>query len=270
MAGQREWDQFIPQRKAEFQQFAMAFASAVGSSPWTYGISQSDADTIQRAVDEFNEAFALASSPLTRTPGNVSVKDTKRNQLESLIRMYAAQFRANMGISNASLIEVGVRRRPTKLQRRHCPASSPALVLVARTPGADTLRYFDSLTPNTKAKPYGADRLELFCAYVERGCDVLPTVHDAQYIGSYRKNPIVVHHGFRLHTCEPVYWARWAGHNCDVGNFSLPCSMPIAAKMKESKQTDKAKQAGDAAAQEHASEHDKSNFPDEETPGLAA
>ena len=182
MPSNREWDQFIPQREGEFQQFVVAFASGVGSSPWTFGVSPGDAATIQSAVDRFNEAFANATSPLTRTSGSVNAKDTARNALESVIRMYASQFRANMGISDESLLGIGVQRRPTRLQRRWCPASSPVLVLVGRTPGCDTLRYFDSLTPETKAKPYGADRLELFCAYVERGDETLPTNQEDQYL----------------------------------------------------------------------------------------
>lgn len=37
-----------------------------------------------------------------------------------------------------------------------CPQTCPLLNVIAATPGAQTLRYADSMTPDSPAKPFGA------------------------------------------------------------------------------------------------------------------
>ena len=216
---------FIPTRDQDFKGFAQGFADELSKSPGAYGISQADADTVVRAFDLFAEADARAMNPSTRTKGTVDAKNEARNALRDLIRTFASQFRANMGISTQALIEVGVQRRPQTLGRRKCPQTSPAINLKARTPGHDELTYSDSLTlaSGSGRKPHGAARLELFASYDHDHKGELPPV-DAIYLGSYRKSPIEVPHGAHLKDGEPTYWGRWAGHNDDVGPWSLPAT----------------------------------------------
>lgn len=230
---------FIPDRDAEFAAMATFFASGIASAPSAYGVSAGDSQAISAAVDEFIAALNIARSPLTRTPSSVNDKDTKRNAAKGLIRMYANQFRANMGINDQALIEIGIRRRPTTLQRRRCPQSSPRLGFVATTPGVDVLTFADSLTPHARAKPFGAERLELFVAYLNerpKGSQVPPK--DVRYVGWFRKNPINVPHDAEESAAglRPTYWARWAGHNSgDFGPWSLPCSLAIATEQAAKK-----------------------------------
>ena len=75
---------------------------------------------------------------------------------------------------------------------------------------------------DTRKKPYGAERLELFAAYdhdLKNG--QLPPA-DVTYLGSFRKTPIEIPHSLHKREGEPTYWGRWAGHNDDVGPWSLP------------------------------------------------
>jgi hypothetical protein len=230
---------FIPTQDADFMQFALGFASGVSSSPWTYGVSQGDAQTISNAVKSYVEALGRATTPLTRTPGMVNAKDTARNAARNLIRMYANQFRANMGIADQALIDIGLRRRPTSLSKRTCPMTSPALFFQVSAAGGDQLRFRDSLDilAKTNRKPYGAERLELYVVYGHKpvGSSSLPP-RERIHLGAFRKNPILVPHDPLAEGKEPTYWARWAGHNDDVGPWSLPTSLKIAREKAKEEQ----------------------------------
>jgi hypothetical protein len=237
---------FIPTQDAQFKLFAEAFASGVASAPWTYGVSPSDAETISNAVQTYVDALATASARLTRTEATVNAKDTARNACRNLLRMYAQQFRANMGISNDQLIAIGVHRRPSRLGKRQCPQTSPVINFQARTPGCDQLTFGDALDQGagTKKKPYGAERLELFVAYDHdlSGGQLPPS--DAIYLGSFRKNPILVRHGEHAKDGEPTYWGRWAGHNDDVSPWSLPATLvKVRAQLQNANPT--SAEAGD-------------------------
>jgi hypothetical protein len=161
--------------------------------------------------------------------------------------MYAQQFRANMGISNEQLVAVGIRRRPTSLGKRKCPRTSPVINFQARTPGCDQLTFCDvfDVASGTKKKAYGAERLELFVAYDHKAVNDsnLPP-RDAIYLGSFRKNPILVRHGEHAKDGEPTYWGRWAGFNDDVGPWSLPATLvKVRAQLQNANPT--SAEAGD-------------------------
>lgn len=224
---------FIPTQDALFKEFAESFASGVASAPAAYALGPGDVATITQAVSQYVQALAVAASPMTRTAPTVNDKDTARNSCRNLLRMYANQFRAHMGISEQQLIAIGVRRRPNRLAKRKCPQTSPALTFQARTPGQDQLAFCDALDIGigTKKKPHGAERLELFVAFGHErggagaGSSGLPP-RDAIYLGSFRKSPILVSHDRWPHAkADPTYWARWAGHNDDVGPWSHPVSL---------------------------------------------
>ena len=173
----------------------------------------------------------------TRTSATIEAKDAARNSARNVIRMFSNQFRANMAIADEDLMCLQIRRRPQTLGRRRCPIHSPQLAFIATTPGRDTLRFRDVLVTNgkTRKKPYGAERLELFVAYVDevQSMNAQPP-DDARYVRSYRKSPIVVMHDKKYLGKAATYWGRWAGFNDDVGPWSLPVSLNHPGQSAES------------------------------------
>jgi hypothetical protein len=219
-------DNFIPRPDPEALIWFLAFSNGISSSPSTYELTVSDATTIADAVSEFQAALILADSPLTRTPGNVNAKDTKRNLAETLCRQYAIQIKYNNGITDQAKIDIGVRPVNPDREPVHCPQTSPLVNVTAATPGSHTIQFADSLEPHKKAKPFGAASLQLY-AFV--GAE--PTVDESQakFIGLFTKNPIAVAFTPEDDGKMATYFACWSGKRGDTGPFSLPVSMRIAA-----------------------------------------
>ena len=219
-------ESFIPRSDADALVWMLAFSGGISSSPGTYELTAADAATIAAAVSAFQIALLIAEAPLTRTPGNINAKDTRRNAAEALCRQYAIQIKYNNGITDQAKIDIGVRPVNESREPIYCPQTSPLVNVTAATPGSHTVHFADSLEPNIKRKPFGAAALQVYVFIGDA-----PTINEdeARFIGLYTKNPVVV--GFQPEDDGKMatYFARWSGKRGDMGPFSLPVSMRIAA-----------------------------------------
>jgi hypothetical protein len=232
MAGHADRNTLIPERDGDFALSADSFASEIELSPAEFGVTPADAQTIRRVINEFLTALRVCNTPETRATPFITRKDNARVSAEQIMRTYANILRANMGISDERLAQLHIYRRPSTLSRRSCPATSPLLNFVAAGVMADVLFFRDSMTPKSRAKPPGAERLELFSAYLDEGAKYrgeLPP-ENKKYEGSFKKNPINVPLDFSMGNRRPTFWARWAGFDGEVGPWSLPISRAIAAE----------------------------------------
>lgn len=217
---------YIPATDDGFRTWAETFAQNIQLDPNVYQFTAADATTISDAVDEFVAALAVADNPMTRTTSNITIKDTKRNAAEALCRQYAVQIKYNNGITDDAKIDIGVRPVNSSREPIYCPQSSPLINVTGNTPGAQTVRYADSLAPESRGKPFGAAALQLF-VYIGDAATV--NEDDASFLGLYTKNPVVVAFDPADDGKMATYFARWSGKRGDVGNWSLPVSMRIAA-----------------------------------------
>lgn len=219
-------DSFIPAQDPQALIWMQSFANTLSANVGTYFISAADAATISSAVAAFAAALAISSEPSTRTPVTINDKDEARNAAEQVCRQFAILIKYNAGIGNGAKIAAGVRPVNPDREPIECPQSSPALNVVASTPGSQTLRYTDALTPDTRAKPFGATELQLFCVVGE---EPATNPDNAKFMGKFTKNPVSVEFGAADNGKQATYFARWSSRKGEVGPWSLPVSMAIAA-----------------------------------------
>jgi hypothetical protein len=217
---------YIPSDDAQFGIWAQAFASGISTNPPLYMMTQAQAASIQAAVNDFIAKLAIARNENTRTKPTVIDKDNSRAACESLCRSYAILIKENEGIDDGDKVRIGVRPVNPSRERRDCPQSAPLMNILGNTPGCQTLRFADSNTPDSKAKPFGASELQLFMAVTT--AEGAP-LSDAKFIGKYTKNPIAVEFGAEDDGKIATYYARWSSVRGDTGPFSLPVSMRVAA-----------------------------------------
>ena len=217
---------YIPAQDAEALAWMQTFSAGITASPATYNLVAADATAIAAAVSAFAGAQAIAVDPATRTKVTVNQKDAARANAEELCRQYAAGIKVNAGISDADKIAIGV--RPINPTRTPIPAptTSPLLNIVAATPGVQTLRYADSATPDSGKKPFGAIQLQLF---VVTGTAAVTDPDSAAFLAAHTRNPVEVPFTSADDGKVATYFARWATRTGEVGPWSLPVSMRIAA-----------------------------------------
>lgn len=217
---------YIPYSDEGFQTWAVNFRDRLNANAALYGLVPADAAAVTVVVDDFVAKFALASQPITRTSQAISDKDVARATAETLLRQYAIDVKYDQGVTDGDKINLGVRPVNPNREPIDCPQTSPLLSIIANTPGSQTVRYSDTTTPDSRAKPFGASELQLFMAVTDtEGASFA----DAQFYGKFTKNPIGVEFTADQNQKIATYWARWASVKGETGPWSLPISMAIAA-----------------------------------------
>lgn len=217
---------FVPRRDHDFSQWAMSFAQIVSDDPGRYAISPTEAQALTQWAQTFADALRQASEPVTRTQVAVSEKDAARNSTEAFFRNIAALIRVNNGISDSDKIALGIRPRNTSWTHVNVPDTSPLLRIIAATPGMHTLAYADTFTPTSRAKPFGAACLHLVMDVSFDGQP--PSLERAKFVGSFTRQPMLVHHVPEHRGRQATYWGRWANRRGEMGPWSLPVSFTIA------------------------------------------
>jgi len=217
---------YIPSKDAQALQWMQTFSSGLQSDPSRYFISSPEAEAIVNAVELFAAALADAVDPAQRNAVTVALKDEARNNAEQLCRQVANLIKYNAGISNPDKIAIGVRPINPNRDPINCPQTAPILNIIAATPGAQTLRFADSMTPETGKKPFGATELQLFVHVADEAID---DPDAAQFYGKFTKNPVGVAFDASDKGKEATYFARWSDRKGQVGPWSLPVNMTIAA-----------------------------------------
>ena len=100
------------------------------------------------------------------------------------------------------------------------------LNVVAATFGTHTLRFADSLSPESAAKPFGASEVQLFVAVAETPI-FDPLV--GRFYNKFTKNPVAVAFVSADNGKQASYFGRWAGRRGDVSPWSNPVTLAIAA-----------------------------------------
>jgi hypothetical protein len=217
---------YIPRKDSLAITWMKTFAAGISASPSVFQLSPSDAAAIQRAVDEFAGALAVASDPATKTKVTVAIKDQARISAEQICQQYYSLIKPNAGVSDASKIAIGVRPINRGRTPIAAPATSPAVAVIAATPWQHTLRFHDSLAADTRGKPFGATFLELRVAVDD---EPVRDVEQARPAGLFTKNPVTM--AFRHDEVgkRATYWGRWVSRRGETGPWSLPVGMTVAA-----------------------------------------
>jgi hypothetical protein len=217
---------WIPRQDAEALQVMVAFKTGIAERPWVYAISPPEVETIVKVVDEFAEARLVAVAAATRTKVTIDRMRARRINAEGVCRHFAATIKRNLGISNADKEAIGVRPINNTRTRRECPQTAPTLIIEAATPLGMTLHYRDSTNPTLRAKPVYATMVQLFMTIGDHNA---PDPREAQFVGNYTSNPMIVTFDPGYRGKQATFFARWGGRRNQVGQWSLPISMTVAA-----------------------------------------
>ena len=198
----------------------------VAAEPSRYDCSRPDCENLAVVVGDFDRAYALATGETTRTKVTINEKDVCRAVAEQTCRQFANLIRPNSGIPDSDKIAIGIRATNPDRTPIYAPQSSPLLNVVGATPGSQTVRYADSATPETGRKPFGAVQLQLF---VVIGDAPTTDAEAGRFVGGFTRNPVGVAFDHADDGKVAIYFARWGGRRGDVGPWSLPVSMRVAA-----------------------------------------
>ncbi len=217
---------YIPASDEGFRTWGETFATNISADPGKFLMTPAQAASVQAAVDDFVAKLAISSNEATRTRATIIEKDDARSIAETLCRQYAILIKDAPGVADSDKVTIGVRPINPDRNPVECPQTSPILSIILATPGVQEIRYSDSTTPDSRAKPFGASELQLFVAITADGQGSLD---DAKFLGKFTKNPVQVNFTAEEDGANATYYARWASMRGETGPWSLPVTMRIVA-----------------------------------------
>lgn len=217
---------YIPGTDDGFATWGSQFAQNISLSPSTYMLTPAQAAAIQSAVDLYIAKLAIADNAMTRNVGTIADKDDAKATAMELCRGYAMLIKQNSGIADADKLFIGVRPINTSREPIDPPSTSPLINIVGQTPGVQSLRVADSTTPDSRARPFGCANVQLFLGIGTT--EPLPQAQ-CQFLGAFTRSHIDVDFSETDDGKLATFYARWANQKGEVGPWSLPISMRIAA-----------------------------------------
>lgn len=217
---------WIPTTDALLDPFVNNFQTLIAASPTTYNLAVSDATAITAAYTSWHAAFLAATNPTTRTQATVATKNLQKANVLAVVRRYGTTIRANVGVSDALKIGLGLHiadRTPTPVPP---PSAKPELSIaridtgvqeiVARVEGAGTVR----------ARPAGAVGLLLFRAIGEAP---VSSASEATFLTFVGRPSVASTFAEADRGKIATYFARWTNARGEMGPWSNPVSASIAA-----------------------------------------
>lgn len=154
---------YIPNKDAAFSSWLENFSTLLSATPVTYGLTAANATTVAAAYATWQAAYALVTSPSTKTAATVAAKNTARITAQAVVRPFAIQISLNAGVASTDKTAIGVNPRTSVPVPVTPPTTYPSLSIISVMHLIFNMSYRDSAaSPSVKAKPYGVVQIQIF------------------------------------------------------------------------------------------------------------
>jgi hypothetical protein len=147
---------YVPPKDADLASWAANFSALLTANPATYGQTSGTAAAVAAAQSSFAAAYALVTSPATKTASTVSAKNFAKASMLAQLRPVAQNCSLNPAVATSDKAALGVNPRTSKPTPITAPATYPILAVQGGASGQLYVRYRDSAASvSVKSKPYG-------------------------------------------------------------------------------------------------------------------
>jgi hypothetical protein len=217
---------YIPARNANLLTWSLNFSTLLTAAPATYGVTAADATSIAAEYTALAAAYALITSPSTKTATTVQAYNAAKVTALALFRPYAVQISINAGVSPSNKVALGVNPRTSVPTPITAPTTNPVLTPISTSTGGTILRSRDSsASPSVKSKPYGVIALQLY-GMVSATPVTDPTT--LPFLGPETKSPWTQALGSSAAGKTAYFAARWQTRKGLVGPWSPIISYVVA------------------------------------------
>jgi hypothetical protein len=237
---------YVPRKDQACRSWLNQFARQVGADPQAFDLSETDGELLLNLAAQADAAFNLALTPATRTSGTILAKDQARDRAVATFRVYAMRIKQNPAIDSDTKIHLGTHVDASRTTRVATPVSYPMLIVTGAAPFQHEIRYHDSSIGSRRAKPPGANALELWAQFAGPGIDGdaeasftmaarrhgqrdATCIAGARFLGTFTKQPFTVSYPNRpdLIGAAAAYYGRWVTRTGLVGPWGPATTMSI-------------------------------------------
>jgi hypothetical protein len=219
---------YLPTREADLKTFAENFAALIVAAPANYALVANDATAIDQATQDFVTKWNLVQNPGTRTAPSLAAKDAAKTTLTAILRGYAMLIKSNRAVSDQAKIALRIGVYDFVRTAVAAPTTRPQVSVVGVDIKQHELHFADSTTAEKKAKPAGAQGLQLFYLVAPAGTPAPEDPLSARFYAVLTKPSLTMRFTAADSGKTAWYMARWQTATGLVGPWSVPVSMPVA------------------------------------------
>lgn len=215
---------YIPKSTAARADWLDNFVTTVAADKVKFNLSDPEVAELTDA----NSTLQTAISELAEALDNYNAKLAAKNQAESAAvskaRIRAQQIQANPNITDAERAKLRLTLRDTEPTPMSAPQSFPIVVIDNSKRLRQTLTYFDSNTPTSRARPVNASGAE-----VSRYIGETPPTGPEQFqrLDESRRSPFTVEYTGADAGKTAYYMLRWVNSRGEKGPWSETVSATI-------------------------------------------
>lgn len=212
---------FLPSRESDLITWSQSFQSTIVSAASDYGLTDPQAADYTTKQAAFVSAHKVANEPLTRSPGNIEVKNTKKQELITLTRELVDICQASPVMDNDKRKALGITIRDSTPTPVPVPKTSPNIDILSVVGWTVELRLHNE-DSTKRAKPEGVKGATVF-SYVG---ETPPTnVDDWKFEGNISKTETTIHFPSTLAAGTKVWTtAFWFNTTSQSGPAAAPVS----------------------------------------------
>ncbi len=140
---------FLPSRESDLLNWSKTFNQTLNLDPLLYGVSIEQAQEYNDLHQAFFNSYRIASSPETRTAGNIIVKNEKMKAVVAMARLLSRIIQANPNIGDDLKYNLGLTVRAKSVRKIDPPSEAPT-VQVRSTAGYTIQIHLGKLTETTR------------------------------------------------------------------------------------------------------------------------
>jgi hypothetical protein len=217
---------FIPNPDSDFNFWLQNFAGKISANPAAYGLKPADGTEIAAVQAAFLAAYQTASAPATRTVPAIRERDSTRSAAVAVARRLAGEIRTNPALTLEQKLNLGLRVRKAQLTRTPTPTVHPVLQITGVDFMSHQVRATTEDSPSSPARPHGVASLLVVRTIADAPAS---DPEEASFLTIATRTTFTS----RFETADggkfATYFARWANGKGELGPWSKPVSMRIAA-----------------------------------------
>lgn len=146
---------FLPSREGDLVTWLNNFQAKINSAPTSYGLTAAMATANGTLTTSFINSLNIARAEATRSPMNITLKNTAKRAVIDNVRMLARLVQGTPTVTPAQKQDLGLNPRDVIPSPIPAPGSAPQLTIVSVNGHLVRVRLSDPANPSRRGIPDG-------------------------------------------------------------------------------------------------------------------
>ena len=217
---------YIPADDASLIAFTDNFTQAIEANEANFGLVPADFAELDALAGAYGVALQNHNAAQNNARQQKQAKDNAKAALLPKLRNAAQRANISPAINDQRRAALGLTIRDATPTAVSAPTTQPVLFVDTANRLQHIIRFRDSLTPTSKAKPAGVFGCEI---YRKIGGDAPASVQECEFVGLDSATPYLLDYGSESGGQQVHYLGRWATRSGLTGPTSDLISATVVA-----------------------------------------